>query len=209
GNDSPGALEFVHQRVDRVVGSEDGDLLSRTHRIAVQVGADRRGQHDAWAIIIFEHQWAFVRPGGQHDLLSAYMPDTFPGDPFTRVLILQVSSALYSNRVVGVVDAGHGGTREDIDVVVGFERFDCLGDPLRSRDIIDGFVGTIQQAAAGPWFFVHQDDASTGFRRIGGSGEPGRTGSDHQYISVDVNVVVISLVLGRVQRTKSTQFGGF
>src|SRR5699024_1861965 len=209
GNDSPGVLEFVHQRVDRVVSSEDGDLLSRTHRIAVQVGADCGGQHDAWAIIIFEHQWAFVRPGGQHDLLSAYMPDAFPGDPFTRVLILQVSSALYSNRVVGVVDPGHGCTGEHLDVVVGFERCNGVGDPLRSCDIIDGFIWAIQQTAAGPGFLVHQDDASTGLRRIGGSGEPGRAGSDHQYISVDVNVVVISLVLGRVQRTKSTQFGGF
>src|SRR3712207_7219774 len=60
----------LFRSVGAVVGGADDHALAGCHGVAVEVAADCRGEHDAGAVVVLEHQRAFVGAGGQDHLRS-------------------------------------------------------------------------------------------------------------------------------------------
>ena len=81
GDLDAGGPQVGGQGVGAVVGGADDDALPGGHGVAVEVAADGRGEHDAGAVVVLEHQRAFVGAGGQDDLLGTDVPDPLPGHP--------------------------------------------------------------------------------------------------------------------------------
>ena len=73
--------ELGQHRVRAVVGGGDDDAGSGRDAVPVEVGADRRGQHDAGAVVVGEHQRALVGAGGDDHLLGPDVPQPLPRDP--------------------------------------------------------------------------------------------------------------------------------
>ena len=88
---------------------------ARAHGEAVEIGADRAGQHDAGPVVVAEHQRPLDRAGGQHAPPGHDLPEALARQ-VRRRLGQMVADPL--DRAVGaaVVDAEHRGAPQDADV---------------------------------------------------------------------------------------------
>jgi hypothetical protein len=119
-----------------------------------------------------------------------------------------VGAPLDRDDVVAVVVAERGGAVQDRDLGLGREDRQGLLHPLVGREPVDGLLPLGQQGPAGGGLLVHQDHPGTGPGRLPGRGEAGGPGPDDEHVGVDVLVVVVGLVLGRVQLTQPAQVRG-
>ena len=103
-----GGPEVGGQGVGAVVGGADDHAGTGGHGVAVEVAADRGGEHDAGAVVVFEDQRAFVGAGGQDDLGGADVPDPLAGHAGRGRGQEVVRPVLGRDDVVGVVGAEGG-----------------------------------------------------------------------------------------------------
>ncbi len=81
GDLDSGGLQVRGHGVSAVIGGADDHALPCSDGVAVEVAADGRGEHDAGAVVVLEHQRAFVGAGGEHHLAGTDVPNTLPGYP--------------------------------------------------------------------------------------------------------------------------------
>ncbi len=108
GDLDAGGAEVRGQGVGGIVGGADDHALPGGHGVAVQVAADGRGQHDPGAVVVLEHQRAFVRAGRQHHLLGTHVPDPLPGHAGRGRAGQVVGAVLDGDDVVRVIRAESG-----------------------------------------------------------------------------------------------------
>ena len=101
----PAATQVGGQGVGAVVGGADDHALPRRHGVAVEVAADRGGEHDAGAVVVLEDQGPFVGAGGEDDLGGADVPDPLAGHAGRGRGQEVVRPVLGRDDVVGVVGA--------------------------------------------------------------------------------------------------------
>ena len=65
GDGNAGIGQIEGGEVGRVIVGDDHRALERGHGEAVEIGAHRRGQHDAGAVIVGKYQRPFERAGGK------------------------------------------------------------------------------------------------------------------------------------------------
>ena len=116
-----GRLCIQRRLVGRVVVGEDHDLAARQNGEPVDIGAQRRCQHDAGTVIVRENQRAFDRALRQNDPLGADLPEPLTGRAVVVLRAQMVGHPLQRSQVVVVVVTGNRGAAQDRHVFQGFQ----------------------------------------------------------------------------------------
>ena len=74
GHAHAGHAQVERGCVGRIAAGDQHDVLPHRHAVTVQVGASRRGQHDARTIVARKHQRPFDGAGGQHHACRTHLP---------------------------------------------------------------------------------------------------------------------------------------
>ena len=208
-----GGPEVGGQGVGAVVGSADDHPGTGGHGVAVEVAADRGGEHDAGAVVVFEDQRAFVGAGGQDDLGGADVPDPLAGHSRRGRRQEVVRPVLGRDDVVGVVGAEGTGAVQDRALGCGDQFGFNVGHPVQGGDPFDGLRegrigGSGQQRAAQFGLVVNEDDPGAATDGFAGRGQACRPAADHEDVGVDVLLVVLGAVLFGIQLAEPVeQFG--
>ena len=113
GDLDAGGLQVRSQRVGAVIGGADDNAPAGRDGVTVEVSADRRGEHDAGAVVVLEDQRAFVGAGSNHHLVGAHVPDPLAGHAGGGGAGQVVGAVLDGDDVVGVVGTEGGGAVQD------------------------------------------------------------------------------------------------
>ncbi len=121
-----------------------------------------------------------------------------------------VGAVLDGDDVVGVVGAEGGGAVQDGAFGAGDEFGFDVRHPFQGRLALDGLGqpgrrGAGQERSAQFGLVVHQHHAGTGADGLAGRGQAGGAAADHQDVGVDVLLVVLGAVLGRVQAAQAVE----
>ena len=191
-----GGAEVGGQRVGAVVGGADDDPGTGRHGVAVEVGADRGGQHDAGAVVVRRTPAGARGRRWRGSTWAARMCQIrcreTPGAAGVQEM---VGPVLGRDDVVGVVGAEGGGAVQDRALGRGDQFGLDIGHPVqggRPFDALDeGRIrGSGQQRAAELGLVVDQDDPGAGGGGLAGRGQAGRAATDDQDVGVDVLLVV-------------------
>ena len=160
GDLDAGGAQVRGQGVGAVVGGADDHALPGGHGVAVEVAADGRGEHDAGAVVVLEHQRAFVGAGGQDHLVGTDVPNPLPGHAGGGRAGQVVGAVLDGDDVVGVVGAEGGGAVQDGGFGAGDEFGFDVRHPFQGRLAFDGLGqpgggGAGQERAAQFGLVVH------------------------------------------------------
>ena len=210
--DARGA-EVGGQGVGAVVRGADDHPGTCGDGVAVEVGADCGGEHDAGAVVVFEDQRAFVGARGQDDLGGPDVPDPLAGNTGGGRGQEVVGPVLGRDDVVGVVGAEGAGAVQHRAFGRGDQFGFNIGHPFQGGLPFDALRegrirGAGQQRAAQFGLVVDKDDPGAGADGLAGRGQACRAATDHQDVGVDILLVVLGVVLGRVQLAQSAeQFG--
>ena len=207
GNGGAGGEQVLDQRVGGVVGGRHDDLAAHLDAVAVQVAAGRAGEHDARAVVVLEHEGAFVGAGGQDHLGRADVPDAFAGNPRAQLAGQVVGAALDGDEEVRVVAAEGGGAGQVGEFRRALEGLAGLGDPGGGGLAVDGLGGGGEQRSAGLRLFVDEDHAGAGLGGLAGRGQAGGAGADDEHVGVHVLAVVDGLVGARVKLAQARKQG--
>ena len=69
-----GLLQVDRRRIGGIVGGVDADIAADGDAVMVEIGARRRGQHDARPVVVGKHHVALDGAGGEDDALGAHLP---------------------------------------------------------------------------------------------------------------------------------------
>ena len=183
-----GVVQVDRGGVGGVVAGEDDDLAAGEHAVPVQEVPRRRGEHDARAVVVLEHDRALDRAGRDHD-------------PGGADAVHPLARAPREAAVVGVGGAPLEREHEAVVVVPERRRALEVRDVRRCRELGDDLVDDLQggaavdrlgagERAAGGGAVVDEDDVVAATGRGAGGDEPGRAGADHQDVAVGVQAVV-------------------
>ena len=82
GDVDAGLLQVDRRRIGGIVGRVDADILADRDAVVVEIGARRRGQHDARPVVVGKHHVPLDRAGGDDHAPGAHLPQ-----PLARQLI--------------------------------------------------------------------------------------------------------------------------
>ena len=107
GDRDPGPRQRRGQRIGAVIVDEQHRAPSRRHRVTMQIGLDRAGQHDAGPVVVGKDQGPLDRPGRQHDAAGADVPQALARQSGGRRRPEPLADPFGRDQVVVVVTAEH------------------------------------------------------------------------------------------------------
>ena len=183
--DHPGHADAGRMQIARGLARGIGigkqrDALPRRHAIAVKVGADRTGHHDAGPVVVAKRKRAFQRARRQHGPPRHDPPETFA----RQVRLRRGMQAHALQRAEGAVVIGprHRGACHATDVGKPAEFLKNARRPI-GRRLARDLRGICQQAAAHARVLVRQNHIRPGPRRRQRGHQPGGAGTDHQQVT--------------------------
>ena len=162
---------------------------SGAHRVPVDVALGRRCEHHARAVVVPEYERALVRPGGEHDLLRAHLPQALADPAAPLAMREMVGAALEDGEVVVIVVSKSGSSRQNPNVFHRRELGHHGREPRVRRRVVDRLTGAEQVAARLGPLIDHEHPGAGPARRMSRH-EPARAGADHQDVAVRVGLVV-------------------
>ena len=180
GDDLDAGGGEVGRRAPAVVaGGEDG-RPPRGYRPAVEVGADRPGEHDPGAVVVREGERALDRAGAEDRAAGGDAPEALQGRLAAGGEVL--GDALERAEGPAVVDAGHRRAQHHADVGEGGELRRGGRGPVRA-----GPAGDLQplgvEPPAGQEVLVGEDDPRPGPPGGQRRHQAGGTGADHEEVA--------------------------
>jgi hypothetical protein len=154
-----------------------------------------------------------VGAGGQDNLVGTDVPNTLAGNAGGGRAGEVVGAVLDRDHVVGVVRTERRGPVQHGAFCAGDELGLNVGNPFQCGLALDGFRqcgggGSGQQGPAEFGLVVHQDDAGAAADGFACRGQAGGAATDHEDVGVDVLLVVLGAVIGRVQLAQAVQEAG-
>ena len=197
-DDSGAALREINcGLIRRVVVRKHNDTPARRNRVAMQVGRNRRGHHDAGAIVVAKDQWSFESALGKNNLFRTHAPHALPN---TRSFGLTqvIRAALNDSKKVVIVVAEYGTARQHRDIVHAIERCRGFVHPDACRLAVEKII-TAKQAATRLVLLVrnHNSRARAGCSQCRHQACGSCAGN--QYIAVRVSMFV-GIGIGRGRR---------
>ena len=190
--------DVARRRPAIVAGGEEHGFATGQHAMAIDIGPDSAGQHDARPVIARKHDRPFQRAGGK---------DRSPGLDAPAALARQMRRRLRQmvgdplDRAVNavVVEAEHGGARHDPHLRQAFELGQRRGEPFEGRLAADLALFR-QKPATEPEILVAKDDAGAAAPGRQCGGKAGRPAADHQQVAEGEGLLVMVRVF-RASRT--------
>ena len=186
GDRYPRVGEVQRGLIGAVVVGEYHSLRAGRDRVAVPVGRDRGGQHDAGAVVVGEYERALDCAGGQYHLLGANAPQ-----PLTSPIVRRqvVGNALEYGDEIMVVISDRGAPREQAYLLHRRQLIYRRRDPLARGHAIDDLAAR-QKAAAKLGLLIREDDPGAPAPRLTRRCESGRAATHHEDVTVGIELIV-------------------
>ena len=187
GDGQPGGGDVAGGAVGVVVVAEDRDPGAGDDAVAMQVGADRRGGHDAGPVVVAERDQPFMRAAAEERAFRDDPPEAFERRAGGRRAV-QVDPA---ERAVGaaVIGPGDGGARHQADVRQAGE-FGCHSRRPVAAGLVGDDLGFAVQPAAEEPVLVGEDHVGSGAAGDQRRHQAGGTAADDQEVAEGVGFLV-------------------
>ena len=163
----------------------------------VEVGARRRGEHDARTVVVGEDHVPLDRPGRDHDPPGPDLPEALARQLRRRIGEVVGDPLDEADEILRIVAEGRG-AQEEAHIRHRREPRRRALRPLEAFDPLDLHVGLVAQRPAGLGLLVADDDARPGLRRRERRRKPRQPAADHQHVAMGVATgVVIRIRLRR------------
>src|SRR5260221_4356606 len=184
GQSDAGLAERLRQLVGAVVVGEDDRTIAWPHARAPDVALRSAGQHDPGQVAVDEDERALDRPGRQHDLARADLPQTVTRYPRRRRPPGEmIGDPLQDGEEIMVVIAGDRAARQQPYLFHRSKFAECRRQPFLCRDAVD--LGPApQKLPAELALLVDEKDARAGASRRQRGCDAGRTAAGDQHIAM-------------------------
>ncbi len=182
--DRDAALRELERRAVGAVRRRHHDRASPgAHAVAVQVASRRAGQHHAGAVVAREHERLLDRPGCEHDLACAHLPQALAGQ--ARRGIREVVREPFDEPEVVVRKVAEGrGAGQHAHARVAGELGEAPREPGVGRLAVDARHAAVEQRAAGLRPLVGEDHARAARGGRERRGEARGPGADDEHVAV-------------------------
>ena len=190
-------LEVERRRIGGIIGRVDADIATDGYTVMIEVGARRRGQHDARPVVVGKHHVTLNGAGGEDDALRPHLPQPFARQAL-RVGEMLGDALGEANEILRVV-AESGRARQDGDIVHGREFRDAGLRPGPAVLAVDGGTRLVAHGAAEIGLLVAQDDTDAGFGRGKRRRDASGAAAEHQHLAMRVARRVV-IGVGKIRR---------
>ena len=188
GDVDAGGLQVERALVGAVVVGGDHGAAAGADGVTMDIGRDRRRQHDARAVVVGEQQRPLAGAGGEHHAARAHLPQLFAGGAaLGRGQV--IGEPLADGQEIVVVVAEHGAARQQRDLGQRGELGERGGNPRRGVGAVDA-RGPGQGLAAELGLLVGEYHPRAGAPRHQRRGDPRDAAAGDQHIAVRVAMLV-------------------